>query len=247
MPGVYSGMFEQSLLAQHGGSRKTGALFASLTAQIAAAGVLVLIPLAYNEVLPVLRMSYPLPIPTMHLRPAPPVQHATPAHTSERPALTYYREFRRPDVISRPHQSAPPIIELDPGGDFLGPAASGFDLPKVTSAPIPLERLPPAIATPLPPQGPITVVSAVQAAKIIRKVVPIYPPLARQARIQGTVRLVGIIAKDGTVQKLRVESGHPLLIPSAVDAVRQWIYRPTLLNGQPVEVIAPIDVIFTLQ
>jgi len=87
----------------------------------------------------------------------------------------------------------------------------------------------------------------VQAAKIVRKVLPFYPPLARQARVQGTVHLVGIIAKDGTVQNLRVESGHPLLVPYAVDAVRQWIYRPTLLNGSPVEVIAPIDVIFTLQ
>ncbi len=85
-----------------------------------------------------------------------------------------------------------------------------------------------------------------QAAKIIKKVIPTYPPLARQARVSGTVQLVGIIAKDGTIQQLQVASGHPLLVKAALDAVRQWIYRPTLLNGQAVEVIAPIDVIFSL-
>ena len=59
------------------------------------------------------------------------------------------------------------------------------------------------------------------------------------------MRLIGVIAKDGTIRQLQVVSGHPLLVGAAVDAVRQWVYRPTLLNGEPVEVIAPIDVIFT--
>jgi periplasmic protein TonB len=86
----------------------------------------------------------------------------------------------------------------------------------------------------------------VQAAKLIRKVVPGYPALARQARVSGIVRLVGIVATDGTVRNLQLISGHALLTQAALDAVKQWIYQPTLLNGQPVEVIAPIDVIFTL-
>jgi periplasmic protein TonB len=60
------------------------------------------------------------------------------------------------------------------------------------------------------------------------------------------VRLVGVIAKDGTIEQLRVVSGNPLLVGSAVAAVRQWVYRPTMLDGQAVAVIAPIDVIFTL-
>jgi len=86
----------------------------------------------------------------------------------------------------------------------------------------------------------------VQAAKLIKKVIPAYPPLARRARVSGTVRLLGVVAKDGTVQRLELMSGHPLLSQAALDAVRQWVYKPTLLNGQPVEVQAPIDVIFTL-
>lgn len=75
---------------------------------------------------------------------------------------------------------------------------------------------------------------------------PVYPPLARQARVSGSVRLIAIIGRDGTVQQLQVVSGHPLLIGAAVEAVRQWLYHPTLLNGEPVEVICPIDVNFTL-
>jgi periplasmic protein TonB len=60
------------------------------------------------------------------------------------------------------------------------------------------------------------------------------------------VKLVGVIARDGRIERLQVLSGHPLLVPAAVEAVRQWIYQPTLLSGEPVEVIAPIDVNFTL-
>ena len=73
-----------------------------------------------------------------------------------------------------------------------------------------------------------------------------YPRPASQFRISGTVHLLGIIANDGTIQKLQVLSGHPLLRQAALDAVSQWVYRPTVLNGQPVEVKAPIDVIFIL-
>ena len=86
----------------------------------------------------------------------------------------------------------------------------------------------------------------VQMAKLIRKVIPIYPPLAKSARISGVVHLVGTIAKDGTIRNLQLISGHPLLARAAIEAVEQWVYQPTLLNGEPVEVIAPIDVSFTL-
>ena len=86
----------------------------------------------------------------------------------------------------------------------------------------------------------------VQTAKLVKKIIPEYPPLAKTARISGVVHLLGVIAKDGTIQNLQVIGGHPLLARAALEAVRQWVYQPTLLNGQPVEVIAPIDVNFTL-
>ncbi|MHB8656125.1 MAG: TonB family protein [Terriglobia bacterium] len=87
---------------------------------------------------------------------------------------------------------------------------------------------------------------AVEAAKIIKKVAPVYPPLAKQARIQGTVRLEATIGKDGSVMDLKPISGHPLLVKSALDAVKQWIYQPTLLNGEPFEVVTEIDINYTL-
>lgn len=101
----------------------------------------------------------------------------------------------------------------------------------------------PAVKT---PEKPRLVGGDVQAAKLLKKVMPVYPALAKQARISGTVHLMGVVAKDGTIQQLRVVDGHPLLVGAALEAVRQWVYKPTTLNGEPVEVIAPIDVIFTL-
>lgn len=110
---------------------------------------------------------------------------------------------------------------------------------------------PPPPAVPLPgakPEPPkvIRVGGDVLAANLLRRVVPVYPPLAKQARVSGTVRLEGTISSNGTIENLRVISGHPLLVRAALEAVQQWVYRPTLLNGIPVAVTAPIDVIFTL-
>ena len=85
-----------------------------------------------------------------------------------------------------------------------------------------------------------------QKARLAKQVLPRYPPLARQARISGVVKLTAIIAKNGMVQELKVISGHPLLVPAALQAVRQWRYKPTLLNNTPVEVVTQIDVIFSL-
>lgn len=102
----------------------------------------------------------------------------------------------------------------------------------------------------LPPPGAtpqrLRVGSAVQKAKLLQHVEPVYPPLAVQARISGVVHLNVIVGKDGTVQNLTVASGHPLLVPAAMEAVKQWVYAPTLLNGQPVEVATQVEVEFTL-
>lgn len=86
----------------------------------------------------------------------------------------------------------------------------------------------------------------VQAANLIRQVKPVYPQLARQARISGAVRFTAVISRDGTIQNLQLVSGHPLLVTAAQEAVKQWLYKPTLLNGEPVEVVTQIDVNFVL-
>jgi protein TonB len=100
------------------------------------------------------------------------------------------------------------------------------------------------VKPPTPSQ--IRVGGNVIAANLIKKVTPPYPPLAKQARIQGTVKFNAVISKDGTIQNLTLVSGHPLLVPAATEAVKQWVYKPTLLNGDPVEVLTTIDVNFTL-
>ena len=81
---------------------------------------------------------------------------------------------------------------------------------------------------------------------LIRRVEPTYPPLARSARIQGSVVLVAVINKAGTIDNLHAVSGHPMLVPAAVDAVSQWRYRPYILNSEPIEVETQITVNFYL-
>jgi protein TonB len=83
-------------------------------------------------------------------------------------------------------------------------------------------------------------------SKLVHQVRPAYPPLAKQARIKGQVLLSAVISREGRIQELRLVSGHPLLAPAAMEAVRQWLYSPTLLNGDPVEVLTTIEVNFTL-
>jgi TonB family protein len=92
----------------------------------------------------------------------------------------------------------------------------------------------------------IRVGAAVQQSNLLHQVDPVYPPLARQARIQGVVRFNVIIAQDGHVSDVSLVNGHPLLVPAAQEAIKQWVYRPTLLNGDPVEVATVIDVNFML-
>jgi len=106
------------------------------------------------------------------------------------------------------------------------------------------------MAPPLPaPSGDtkrVNIGGNVQQTKLVSQPHPVYPLEAKQAHIQGVVKLNATIAKDGTMLHLEVIEGHPLLVPAAIDAVRQWVYKPTLLNGQPVEVMTEVDVNFTL-
>ena len=92
----------------------------------------------------------------------------------------------------------------------------------------------------------VRVSQGVTQGLLIRKVQPAYPPLARQARISGSVLLQAEISTDGTITDLHLISGHPMLAPAAIDAVRQWRYKPYILNGEPVPVETQITVIFSL-
>jgi TonB family protein len=96
------------------------------------------------------------------------------------------------------------------------------------------------------PAGAAKIGGNVMSANLINPVKPVYPPLAKMARQQGTVKFQATIGKDGAVQDLMLISGPPLLVQSAMDAVRQWVYKPTILNGAPVEVVTTVDVNYSL-
>jgi len=107
-----------------------------------------------------------------------------------------------------------------------------------------------SVSSPAPASGSgpaqIRVGAEVQKAKLVRRIEPVYPPMALQARIQGVVRFNVVIGEDGRVVNPTVVSGHPLLVPAATEAIKQWEYSQTLLNGKPTEVITQADVNFVL-
>jgi len=118
---------------------------------------------------------------------------------------------------------------------------TGLNLPITGTRVMPVTPVAP------PPSKPVFRTSTMLQGSLIRMIKPTYPPLARSARIEGPVVLEALINKAGTIQNLHATSGHPMLIPAALDAVRQWQYRPYILNGEPIEVETQITVNFTLQ
>jgi len=221
--------------------KKAGALAASLAAQTLAVGTLLLIPLLYTDRLPFAQFQLPTFLPPP---PATVPPKTEPAPRRRTPPRTW-NPLASPTKIP-PLNTQADIID-DPA-PLTGVDISAFLPPLVNTIfnHVSLPPPPPPQVTEVPPGKPITVTSEVQAAKLIRKVIPVYPRLAIAAHISGTVKLMGTVGTDGTVQQIRVVSGPALLVDAALDAVRQWVYRPTMLNNKAVEVIAPIDVIFTL-
>ncbi len=186
-------------------------------------------------------MSPPAPIHEAAVTPSPHSgSTSTPsAAPSARPVFQWNREVSAQPSEPVSYADAPPSIgTFVPGG--VGTVGA---LPIITPA---LPPPPKPETHPATQSAPIRVGGSVQMAKLIRKVLPVYPALARTARISGVVHLMGIIGKDGTIRDLQLIGGHPMLAHAAMEAVEQWIYEPTLLNGEPVEVIAPIEVKFTL-
>ena len=247
-------MFEQSLMdTAIGKTRTSWAVLASFTLQMLLVGVAILIPLMNYAGLPATElMTFLVAPPPPPPPPPPPVtvqpkiaprefdtgKLVQPVEIPEEVAIFDEEDVPRPVSIAG-------VVGGVPGGS-VGGALGGVIGGIISSTPMVAPPPPPPVKKKPPPPKRIRVGGSVQRANLVRQVRPVYPPLARQARIQGTVKLTAIIAKDGTIQKLEVLSGHPLLIPSALSAVKQWRYRPTLLNGQPVEVVTQVDVNFTL-
>jgi protein TonB len=242
-----------------GVSERTGkpwTVVVSFLGQMAMIGLAILIPLAGTDALPHRLSWVSLPEPPRALPHRPAQAQAKPASVVP-PQLTP-KGLVLPTAI--PQKAA--IIE-DPDfmpavsdaagvpGGFGNSTGSGNAVIDGLLSAGSAQPLPPApvVRQTAPPPAPPTRIKLgglVEQSKLISGPRPVYPPLAREARIEGTVRLEAVISRDGTILNLRAVSGHPLLIPAALAAVRQWVFRPTSLNGDPVEVATEIEVHFTL-
>ncbi len=153
-----------------------------------------------------------------------------------------------PVVVDVPNVSDSDLGGVPDGvpGGVIGGIPSGIRGMLLSPNPAPPPPPPPPRELPKP-QAPLAVSDLQQQSKLIRMIQPTYPPLARQARVQGVVVLHIIVDESGNVREADIISGHPLLEDAAVAAVKQWKYSPTILNGHPVQVTTTVSVVFTLQ
>jgi periplasmic protein TonB len=256
-------MFEQAFVVGTGRTRRPWTVPLSFAGELAVAGILVLMPLIFTEKLPRARlMPRPMSAPLMK-------GVANPQRGTVVEVVAVVRERktglfvlpRVPSRISLPMPEAPAIEEGPVAAACIGPCGPAGDpngvpwgvpplgtekaippAPPVVRAPEPVRT---AAARPAQPAR-IKVGGVVQEAKLISKPAPVYPTLAVRTRATGVVRLAAVIGTDGRIRELRSLGGHPMLVTAAMDAVRRWVYRPTLLNGEPVEVDTEITVVFSL-
>jgi protein TonB len=209
--------------------------------QVSILSVLILIPLIYTQALPKAMLATLLVAP-----PPPPPPPPPPVKAEIKPVarLIQSGKLMQPraipkDVAVFKEAELPPDVANNSNSNQSGVFGGipGQGIMSGTPLPPPPKAAPPARIK----QG-----GDVTAASIITQTRPAYPPLARQARIQGAVVLHAIIDKEGKVAQMEIVSGHPLLVQSALEAVKQWRYKPTQLNGEPVEVDTTIQVTFTM-
>jgi protein TonB len=242
-------MFEDSLV-ESGGRIKTkrgATTVISFILEFLFLGILVLLPLIFTEALPTKQLmtliTAPPPPP-----PPPPPPAAAPVIVKKIQSELDNGQLRTPTAIPKkvqmtkedePPPSAGPagVVGGVPGG-VPGGAMGGVLGSVMSSVPTAV----PKVATPTR----VRVSQGVSQGLLVHKVTPQYPPLAKQARIQGVVVLQALIGKDGSITGLHVVSGHPMLTNAALEAVKEWKYKPYYLNGEPVEVETTINVNFSL-
>jgi len=241
-------MFEDSLLESGGKlkSKRGTVTTVSFILELIFLGILVLLPLIFTEALPAKQLMTMITAP-----PPPPPPPPPPAATVKIVKIQSELDngqLRTPTAIPKKIQ----MLREDEGPPTNGPAGVVGGVPGGVPGGVMggvlgsvMSSVPTAVPKVATPQR-IRVSQGVSQGLLIHKVQPQYPPLARQARIQGVVVLQALIGKDGSIQNLHVVSGHPLLTTSALEAVKEWRYRPYYLNGEPVGVETTINVNFTL-
>jgi periplasmic protein TonB len=248
-------MFSDSLL-EFGGQRKRAALATttSFVLNCLAIGVLLVVPLMFTEQLPKAQLL------TFLIAPPPPPPPPPPAAAEMQKIVRHIEtdvlstgQLRTPSKIPQKiemikEEEAPPPMPA--GGGVVGGVPGGIPggqlggvIGGIVSATSSLSAVPKFI--PVAPQR-VRISQGVTKGLLIHRVEPVYPPLAKAARVQGDVVLTAVISVNGEIENLQLVSGHPMLVPNALAAVKQWRYKPYLLNGQPVEVETTITVIFSL-
>jgi periplasmic protein TonB len=239
-------MFEDSLIESTGKIRtKTGyTTMMSFGIQAAIIGVLVLIPLIYTEALPKASLTTFLVAPPPP-PPPPPPPAATPTVVKKIQTDIIDGALRTPtkipDKIVKIVEDESPAPNTGvfggvpggvPGGSAGGVLGGMLSAANSTAPKVAVQK--------------VRVSQGVLQGNAISQPKPIYPQIAKSARISGSVVLAATISKNGNIENLRLVSGHPMLVPAAMDAVKQWRYKPYLLNGDPVEVETSITVNFTI-
>ncbi len=226
-------------------ARRSWTTLTSFGVQVLAIGCLLLLPLWKTIGLPAVRMvSTPVSLGRPAAEPAHGIRTAgSPTPRPNLNSIQLVAPTRVPTIVSM-SSNAP--SDPEPSGSGRGiftglPVGTGDGIPhSLLSGTAPVAPVPP------PTISRTVRTSSMLEGNLIRRVQPVYPPLARGARIQGQVVLAAVISKAGTIDDLRVVSGHPMLVRAAIDAVSQWRYRPYILNNEPIEVETQITVNFYL-
>jgi protein TonB len=234
-------MFEDSTFESTGRirTRSRSWMVATLVVNSAILLLLILIPLVYPEALPHQALSLLLTAPSPPAEPAPAPQ--------PKPAQAFHGVPQMDQgTLVAPRQIPMEIAKL--AGPEQADAPGTLSLDGVPGATVTqgdvFRGKPPAVAQ-AAKQGPVRVSSSVVAGMLLRKTLPVYPPIAVAARVDGVVVLQATISKVGAIENLRVISGPAMLQQAALEAVKDWRYRPYLLNGEPVEVETTVNVIFS--
>jgi protein TonB len=240
-------MFDQTFVDTQAQTRKPWTIAVSLTLQTALVLAALIVPLLHTASLDVpTKIAVWLPLEKLDLKLKPETKALRSRAPSAPRPIFHLAGLRAPTTVPARIDLSPDAPEIANTMATSGAAGSSLDGLRGIAIQPPLPPVSVLKPKPQPQSTPLRIGGGVQSAKLIVGPTPTYPPLARAARTQGTVKIQALIGRDGVIRNLQAMSGPPLLIAAALEAVRQWRYQPTLLNGDPVEVITEIEVNFTL-